>query len=402
MRISLGISLFIVCLLFFAQVVSGQENIDKKILREEINNILSLYQSISSSVNNNSDEEQKETFLDLFRNESIFIYKDFSNVNNKDSIAVGDYLDEIIAEFPTGHKVILDVLDIGKPKPSDDTRYKIFVKLKKTISEIDTNLIQHEKYLTFVFEYYIENNKPDNMAIYDIYVSKIRDFSIGFHFSPLSTNIHNKGIVNDARFNSKRNIHISYGLEINYFFKSRLGIGTGIGINTYQNTLELNKFDALDGYDSNITDVKLNNTVQYIDVPLLIKFRTERADKTSIYINTGAIISFLSGSDLYSTGRDYNYSKVENVLSDNIWKQNLEEIVFSYSLSAGINVPIKRNIILNIGANYIQGLKSMDNYGRDSYIENKYTGSFNPLFAEPDSKTLNQSIGLEFGINYIF
>ncbi|MFC2117099.1 outer membrane beta-barrel protein, partial [Bacteroidota bacterium] len=250
--------------------------------------------------------------------------------------------------------------------------------------------------------YYIEDNKPDEMAIYDINIRKIRDLSIGIHFSPALTNIHNKIVAKDNRFISKRNIQLNYGLDISYFFKSWLGVGSGFGISTYQNSLELNHFDPVDGFNSNITDVKMNNTLQYIDVPLMIKIRTANSDKTCFYLNTGTIFSFLAGSSLYSSGWNINNLKRENVLSDNFWKQNLKKYLFTGFISAGINLPVRKDIIVNFGVNYIHGLTSLENYSVDSYSEDKYKGDFNPLFAEPDSRTFNRAIGLEFGINYIF
>ena len=374
-------------------------------VRTEISKILTDYERIASSINESSGTQEIRHFIELFKNQRAIVFMDYNSDTEGDSlIRVDAYIEGVGRMFPKGLSVELNHnnLDFGYPKAQTNNIYLIRVNVKKKLFGISQLVYENLVPLVFTFEYEIDNGLPENIRILSILKSKTRDIRFGFHISPAYTNIINLNVFGEDRYNSKSRINYNSGIEFDYFFKPRLGIGCGLEISTYQNVLQLDHFDPVGGFDPNFIDVEIINTLQYIEIPVFLKYKTSGPDKLSLYLSAGMRFSYLFGKSFTNSGvNKNNYKKYDNVISDIKWKENMVEYNYSGFISAGLFFPMGNNLILSVGGYFVQGLKPLEQYKIDNYSTTKYSGAYNPLYGEPNSGTVSRATGIEFGINFI-
>ncbi len=403
-RIKTIFSLVLFTALFSTVYCQNNNNID--VVEERIREILAEYKTYSSEINNQTPVGDRRGFINLFHNARVLVYKDFSNKDMPDTLLrLEDYIDEINTMFPNGLDVKMntDNPDIRKPKRQSTNRYYIDVYISKEIFGFYENIVFSRIIpLIFTFGYDIENEVPENVCIYGITKARMINIQAGFHINPALTNIVNLNVFDDARFNFSRRVNYNSGLEITWFINNWIGFGSGVDFCTYQNSLKLHHFDPLGDFDPNMIEINMINTLQYLEIPFLLKLKTSKDDSKGLYLNTGVRYNQLIGRSFTSTATNKNnYQTRENVISDELWKEYLNRSFLSGHISFGVLIPMGKNAILNLGGNYVQGLVRLETYSADSYSDIKYKGGINPLYGEPSSHTVNQSFGIELGVNFI-
>ncbi len=392
------------CSIFSSAYCQNRNN--KSAVEERIKKILIDYKEYSSLINDKSPMQDRRQFINLFRNARVHVYKDYSIDKKLDTlIRIEDYIKEICLMYPNGVDIRMntDKPDIRKPKRQSSNRYHVDVYVTKEILGCYENkVINNSVPLIITFGYDINNDVTENVFIYGISKARKINLQAGFHINPAITNIVNLNVINDERFDVNQRINYNSGLEITWFVNNWLGFGSGIDLNTYQNYLKLHHFDPLGDFDPNMIEINMINTLQYLEIPLLVKFKTSKDDKKGLYFNSGIRYNQLIGRSFTSTATNKNnYQTRKNVISDSHWKDYLKNSFFSGHVSFGVIIPIGKDVILNLGGNFIQGLVKLENYNVDSYSDKKYTGGINPLYGESSSHTVNRSFGIELGINFV-
>jgi len=400
------ILLSFVILTSFTSVIYCQNNNNKELVEERIKELLEEYKNYSSNINTQTAIKERREFINLFHNARVQVYKDFDLNDKLDTlIRIEDYIKEVTEIFPDGLDILMQTNkpDIRKPKKQTSNRYYIDVYVNKEILGFYENKVFSRTVpLIITFGYDIVNEVPENICIYSITKSKRIRIQAGFHINPALTNIVNMNVFDDPRFDYKRRVNYNSGVEVSWFINNWIGIGSGLDLNTYQNTLSLHHFDPIDDYDPNMIEISMINTLQYLEIPLLLKLKTSKDDRIGLYFNTGVRYNILTGRSFTSTATNINnYQKRENVISDTDWMKHLKNNFLSGHISLGVSIPMGKNINLNIGGNYIHGLFKLENYSVGSYSEIKYQGDVNPLYGESGSHTINQSFGFELGVNFV-
>jgi len=401
----------LICLTSCYSLVYSQNETYEDSIGLRINRILTDYTNYISAINKNSSRAEKKALTDLFHNDYVQVFKDIDLNDKKDAfLTIRDYIDSVATMFPDLDDIKvtinLNTLDIRKPKRNNKpprNRYLIDVYLDKNIEGIHNNdVFSRDVQLIFTFEYNLVNELPEDLCIYRISKAKEYDIRLGLNISLESSNIKNPNVFNDNRFNNSNSMQFNPGVELTWYFNERFGIGSGIKLSRYKNNIELDHFDALGEYDPNFININMTNTLQYLEVPILLKIKSAESHKTALYFSGGLQFDILLGNSFSSSAiNKHTYVKRENVLSDIAWKNNLKNTFISGYLEAGIYIPVSKNIIIKFGGHYLQGLMQLENYSISTYNSDKYKGRYNVLYSEPDANTIIQSFGFEIGISYI-
>jgi len=136
------------------------------------------------------------------------------------------------------------------------------------------------------------------------------------------------------------------GFNFDNFFAERYAYSTGISINNIKGKLHYKDSKMISAKDTtyNITDAVVNYNLQYLDIPLGLKFKTIEIGYTSFFTHLGlnAALNIKSNADLPGS-KDVNVSEEVN------W-YNL-----SYYIGAGIEYSIGGSTALVGGITYKNG-----------------------------------------------
>ncbi len=221
----------------------------------------------------------------------------------------------------------------------------------------------------------------------------------------------------------KGNIGMTYNVGYNYFFSEKWGIGTGLGLETFQTEATLNYQTANPSVDTDgesfefrtkYSDWQEKQNSVFLDVPINFIYQAKMGDKWKVQLSMGPQISFqvksdykIAGGTIETTGY---YSKYNVILHD-LPQHNFATItelpkgenslnpVFSAIGNLGGFYQLNSKMDIYLGAYFSYGLtNAIDAKSKSLYQED---GVYNGVFSSDQaSKVKPVAFGLKLGINW--
>lgn len=145
-------------------------------------------------------------------------------------------------------------------------------------------------------------------------------------------------------------LKINTGVEMDYFFTENYAFSTGLTLNTLGGTANFQDSIYLTSDDVEILLEPGNNmdySLQYIGIPLGLKFKTVEIGYTTIWVNTGVSPMFR----INAKGTDSSGTFDRTDISDEINLFN-----FQYFIEAGVEYSIGGNTAIVGGLGYNSGI----------------------------------------------
>ncbi len=159
---------------------------------------------------------------------------------------------------------------------------------------------------------------------------------------------HLSWLKSDVKENESGPVYFGYnaGLEFDYFFEEHYGFSTGINLERTGGSLtytdqQIIHFDM--GADTMAAGTKLSYQLQYIDIPLGLKFTSSEIGYTTIFTDVG--LNLLINTKATASATDNNY--VKEPLTDEISLFNV-----GYHVEAGIMYSFGNNLSLIVALEY--------------------------------------------------
>jgi opacity protein-like surface antigen len=198
---------------------------------------------------------------------------------------------------------------------------------------------------------------------------------------------------NRNTFSNASRINASYGLMVDYYFADNYAIGTEFGIHAYGTNLNVKRerHSGISHNGNNITpsaNVNYDYRLQYFQLPLLIKMRTNEIGYFRYYAEFGGVAGILSRAraTVNTTNFRLQNVNVNNPDVDDEYKfidkpdfyDDVNWFRLGLCMGAGIQYNFMGNSLLQVGIRYEDGLSS---------------------FTKADSwKTSINYVGLNFGV----
>ena len=159
---------------------------------------------------------------------------------------------------------------------------------------------------------------------------------------------HISWLKSDVKENDTGPVFLGYsaGVEFDYYFEKNYGFSTGIGIGKTGGSLtytdqQVIHFSA--GADTMAPGTKMTYQLQYLDIPLGLKFTSSEVGYTTIFADVG--LNAMINTKATATATDNNYDK--EPLPDEISVLNL-----AYHVEGGILYSFGNNLSLIVGLEY--------------------------------------------------
>ncbi|TXB65071.1 PorT family protein [Vicingus serpentipes] len=174
-----------------------------------------------------------------------------------------------------------------------------------------------------------------------------RKFRLGLHFSPsiswLSTN--SSGYTSDG---SK--LGFAYGLSTEFYLAKNYLFSTGITINSIGGKI---KYESV--YDVNgllfPSEVKQSIKINYVDIPLTIKLKTNQIGYISYYGNFGVNLGLR-----YQSKSDFEYTDFDNITKSDVnTSSDIKFMNINLVVGGGIEYNLSGNTNIMLGLTYNNG-----------------------------------------------
>lgn len=220
--------------------------------------------------------------------------------------------------------------------------------------------------------------------------AQFEDVRFGFQLSPAFTGM----TTDNNRINRNgTNLGLKLGMMTELYFRQNYAISTGIGFNFNHGgslTYEYGgrywvQSDLGPGLDTLPAGVKLKYSLQFIEIPMLIKMRTREFGRVRYFLEPGVFLNFKSKSTGSIEGRGVG-ADAEKI---NI-KKDINGIGMLWGLNGGLEYSLAETTSLVAGLGFQSGFTDM--------TENKGT-IFDPSGNKRDtSKATGSVIVLKLGI----
>jgi len=203
------------------------------------------------------------------------------------------------------------------------------------------------------------------------------------------SDVANKSKESDEFWNSQGERGFGAFMEIEYLFTKNIGLGTGIGYNTYANSSYLKQFsnygqNYLQRIDNDnepyylyndVNSVEEKTKVKALSFPVKLKFHFRTNKKLGFYADFGIKMIYVSSANVVANGNSTwqaYYPQYHIVLYDlpeygfvpyNIDSENslIDYEKFQYSLiaSLGISYSIKKQFAIDLGVYFDHGISDL-------------------------------------------
>ena len=203
------------------------------------------------------------------------------------------------------------------------------------------------------------------------------------------SDVANKSKESDQFWNSKGESGLGAFLEIEYLLTKNIGLGVGIGYNTYANSSYLKEFNnygqnyiqRIDNDNelyylyNDVNSVQEKTKVKAISFPFKLKFHFFPGKKLGLFTDFGIKMTYVSSANVVANGNSTwqaYYPQYHIVLYDlpeygfvpyNINSENslidYEKLQYSFIASLGISFSIKKQFNIDLGVYFDQGISDL-------------------------------------------
>lgn len=187
-----------------------------------------------------------------------------------------------------------------------------------------------------------ESEAPSNDAGY-------QSIRIGVYGAPTMSWMRPSAAKDGAKTqeNGGSKIGFTYGLMGDFHFAENYAVGTGIQVNSTGGKINTSNPNALKG---EVSKSSFDYSVQYLEIPVALKLKTDRMGKISIFGQAGMTIGFniskkmtydMSVIDTGSSAKNYTVGEKEKIKGG---IGNIAPIMFQMNIGAGIQYAIGKKL----------------------------------------------------------
>lgn len=191
-------------------------------------------------------------------------------------------------------------------------------------------------------------------------VNRIR---FGAFFSPNISWMKPTAATDDARnYNVSSDgskVGFSYGLMAEYFFAENYGLVSGLSVNSTGGKIIANKIDQSPAANT-VFKTNFNYRLQYLEIPIALKLRTDEIDKFRFFGQLGASIGINIGkkadytvtySDAASVNHDTTASKIKLTGGFGV----IAPVMFQMNIGIGAEYPLNNKLKAYVGIFFNNG-----------------------------------------------
>lgn len=397
-------------------------------INSEVNRVLQYFNRTSGYLpGDTSEQEIPAEYLTIFTpGAQIMNFLD-PGAGNQNPVSPAAYYAYIRKHYAFGLSFELQwkAEKMSRPMAADaqKTSFVVFIPVSvKAIGLFDGQKINNisGQYFTII-GFGIKNGQVTDVAIHYVQVEKpIIKYSqeSDIYFSPYAapafTRIHSQEIFTDELWDAWGEFGYRAGLKIMYRHGPNLGFFSGAGISCYRSVYEIVDYDnenldkmvKTDADDDEYFEfikasVTEKNALTYLDVPLGVSYNTG-GKKIRLAVRAGFEFSFLLSSRCSVTGNsdhqgyypgyhvvlydlpDYGFTAGPVDINEK-WKLNPFNL--SVNVSAGAEVPLRKNILLAVSPFATMGLTDL------GYELSKHPDDYISISGDP-GKLTTRSAGI--------
>lgn len=180
-----------------------------------------------------------------------------------------------------------------------------------------------------------------------------------------------------AQENGGAKMGFTYGLMGDFHFAENYAVATGIQVNSTGGKINTTNPSAIKG---EVSRSSFNYTVQYVEIPVALKLKTDRMGKFSIFGQAGMTIGFniskkmtyeMTVADTGSSSKNYIVGEKEKI---NGGIGNIAPILFQMNIGAGVQYNIGQKVDAYAGIFFNNGFApNATNPSRISNIPASFT-----------------------------
>jgi hypothetical protein len=388
--------------LLTAKVASAQDSPEwnKPALRDSVISLLSKYQHLHNQLNVQNDSLVRE-FIHLFSNPWVNVVNDLIGQTKPSKISIEDYVVQVGELYPDGLMINLDFgrLTVDQPKYDRNDRYLIRIRVNRSLNGISGGKVfSSSQRIAVLIAFKYLNNAPGSFSIYGMDLPPKGQSFITAAVTPSLTGFANSTLGTDTRLFQKNGIVYNGGIQFTHYFSDHWGISSGAWYSSYSGDIGLGKFDSYNGFDPNIRDVVIENDLWFVEIPVLLSWRTNPLKRLELHADLGISTGIRCFESAASTAVNANTGAVMvNVFSDADWIAGMNRLVLGLQGSISLKYRFTDRLGLLIGGGMHQGLLGLDNISHSDFINTKYLGQFNPLWGAP-GKTVTKAFFINLGV----
>jgi len=219
------------------------------------------------------------------------------------------------------------------------------------------------------------------------------------------------------------NTGYAFNLGYNYFFNENWGVGTGIGIETFQSKATLNyqtKMQSIDTdeesyeFRTQYTDWTEKQNVLMLDIPLGIVYQIKLNENSKLQVNFGPKVSFnlkakyeITNGSIETTGFYPQYNVVLSGMPQHNFKTITEFPKEDIKLNPAISAFVDLGGLYSLNTNTELYFGGYLNYGLNNLIDAKNNllyqenGVYNGIFgSDQTEKVIPVSFGIKIGLAF--
>jgi OmpA-OmpF porin, OOP family len=211
-------------------------------------------------------------------------------------------------------------------------------------------------------------------------------------------------------------------LAFTHFFTSKLGLLSGVGIQTYSSVSTLNLNESTPAIDSDmdiyVHNAKFNNwqekqQIMFVEIPLAGQFKQRINDKINLLLTIGAKMSIPVSATYQTTGGEivtsgyypqYNIELTNlpnhgfSTITQSFSGKNKLNLLYSAIAKIGVGYKLTEKIDLHAGGYFNYGLNNI--LKADTKMLYQLDGSYNSVFQSYQTTSIKPiSLGVELGLN---
>lgn len=390
----------------FVNTSSAQQVFTKSQLKDPIISLLQDYQSKLGNIKVGVEPDPSGELIELFTNPRVPVVNNLLDDPVSKELSIHNYCIDLKKIYPEGVTMKFNTGSVRLGKYHNelgDNQYRIAVRVMVVLNAIQTGIVYENKQI-LEFEVIFKWDGEEALSL------RIRQISIPeFHLKEIGLSVSSGGSKIGAAWIGKeervvQNMMLSGGVDISYkyWIKQGFGLGSGIRINYYQSKLELDKFDSYMGKNPNLSNVEFNTSIYNVSIPVTSYFMLQKSDRFAWYASFGVVLAYRYWEEFSTTAFQALLNMdVKEVVSHYEWDKGLRNLSIASELEAGVRIGITNRLNVNLGISLMSGLSPLDKISDQGFEGNKFTGQYNPLWMDPNSRNFVRFAGIGFGICYI-
>ncbi|TVR68867.1 MAG: hypothetical protein EA408_13020 [Marinilabiliales bacterium] len=402
--------------------------------------VLYQYQEYASFTEDGEriSQDYTDAFLGLFSDpQRDRVFNDAAErARRGSSVTARDYVGYIHSNYPSGLDVILETGEISllgiESLPGRDGAYQMKVSVHKELFGLTLSRRLHEYSGTLVFamEFMIDDDSPSGFVITGIsdqtghvnYLAdqRLRGLHLGVSGEMAGSMMLSADINDNSHWQQTPQREVSFGASVTWFFNRSVGLTIGANMVRYSAGLSLDNFsgqsdiEIIDKDDDiynpvfEISDLTELNTLEYIEIPLMLNLRTGKAS-TGIYLDAGIVyaISQKAGYRVEGVVNRMGYYQEYDITLEDVPEYGFAEVALDEAGSwqvnptniaaiarVGLSIPITAEAYLRIGGVGIFGLNDI------LYDRPKHPEDFISTTGIVPGETRLARFGVEIGFSY--